>query len=465
MFRHIRIWLLLGLIALAAGGGYFYYARSQASAQPASESTLQTSTVRRGSLVLSATGSGTLEAGREAVLSFPTAGKVARVEVQVGQQVTTGQVLAELEGQSALEARVASARLDLTLAEQAVSDLKANAPTSLANAQIALLDAQKAYDNAKVRVKAGWMTRCSDDTILKLQDSYEKAKERYESVAHSGSGVDYYLEWEVPAKEAMDKALVNYTYCLKYTDYEIALSQQEFTVVEAALAETQVAAQVLEQNGGIDPTGLAKAENAAVTAQLALDQAQENLAGAVMRAPFDGTVLSVNGEAGNAVGTEAFITLIDLFHPQVAFSVDETDLDKVQMGAAAEVVFDAIPETVFGGTVTQLSPSLMSVGGYQVLQGVIDLELGEAGTDSVPLLAGLNASVEIISSRAENVLLVPVEAVRVLGDGQMGVFVMAAEGQPRLRVVEVGLSDGTFTEIRSGLEMGEVVTTGAVETD
>jgi len=465
MVRHIRIWLLLVLIAAAAGGGYFYYTQRKAVAQTTGESTLQTSTVRRGSLVLSATGSGTLEAGREAVLSFPTSGKVARLEVQVGEQVAGDQVLAELDGQSALEAKVASAKLDLILAEQALADLKTNAAAALANTQITLLDAQKAYDNAKVRVKKDWMTRCTEDTILSLKTTYEKAKIRYEDALHSGGGDDWYLNWVVPAKEQMNKALVNYSYCLKYTDYEIALSQEEVTVAEAALAEEQAAAERLQQNNGIDPTELAKAENTVATARLAHDQAQENLAGAVMRAPFDGTVLSVAGDAGSSVGTEAFITVIDLVHPRVAFSVDETDLDKVKIGAAAEVVFDAIPEGIFSGTVIQLSPSLMSVGGYQVLQGVIQLDQGEDGAGTVPLLEGLNASVEIISGKAEDALLVPVEAVRDLGDGQVGVFVVGEDGQPRLTLVEVGLTDGTFTEIKSGLEVGQVVTTGAVETD
>jgi multidrug efflux pump subunit AcrA (membrane-fusion protein) len=75
----------------------------------------------------------------------------------------------------------------------------------------------------------------------------------------------------------------------------------------------------------------------------------------------------------------------------------------------------------------------------------------------------MNASVDVISGRAEGVALVPVEALRELEPGEYAVFVLE-DGQPRLRPVEVGLMDLTFAEITSGLEIGEVVTTGVVET-
>jgi multidrug efflux pump subunit AcrA (membrane-fusion protein) len=60
-------------------------------------------------------------------------------------------------------------------------------------------------------------------------------------------------------------------------------------------------------------------------------------------------------------------------------------------------------------------------------------------------------------------VLIPVEALREIGDGKYTVFVME-NGTPRLRSVEVGLQDITYAEIRFGLEVGEIVTTGIVET-
>jgi multidrug efflux pump subunit AcrA (membrane-fusion protein) len=80
------------------------------------------------------------------------------------------------------------------------------------------------------------------------------------------------------------------------------------------------------------------------------------------------------------------------------------------------------------------------------------------------LLIGMNASVDVVSGRAEDVILVPVEALRELSPGEYAVFVQGSNGELKLRPVEVGLMDVTFAEIKSGLEEGEIVSTGIVET-
>ena len=70
----------------------------------------------------------------------------------------------------------------------------------------------------------------------------------------------------------------------------------------------------------------------------------------------------------------------------------------------------------------------------------------------------------VIGGRAQNAVLVPVEAVREIGTNEYAVFVMEA-GEPKLRIVTVGLIDYTSAEILSGLSAGEIVTTGVVDTN
>jgi len=156
------------------------------------------------------------------------------------------------------------------------------------------------------------------------------------------------------------------------------------------------------------------------------------------------------------------ITLADLEQPLVEIYLDETDLDKVGVNYEAEVTFDALPDQTFTGSVIRVDPELTTSNGATVVRAVVEL-----GSDSFAkpqgLPTGLNASVDVISGRAEQALLVPVEALREISDGQYGVFVMV-DGQPELRMVEVGLMDYTYAEIVSGLEQGDVVTTGIVAT-
>jgi multidrug efflux pump subunit AcrA (membrane-fusion protein) len=71
--------------------------------------------------------------------------------------------------------------------------------------------------------------------------------------------------------------------------------------------------------------------------------------------------------------------------------------------------------------------------------------------------------VDVIGGRAEDAVLIPVEALHEIEGGKYTVFVME-NGTPKLRTVEVGLQDITYAEIKSGLEAGEIVTTGIVET-
>ena len=77
---------------------------------------------------------------------------------------------------------------------------------------------------------------------------------------------------------------------------------------------------------------------------------------------------------------------------------------------------------------------------------------------------GANATVDVIGGLAENALLVPVEALNEYAPGEYAVFKMV-EDEPVLTPVEVGLMDNSFAEILSGLEQGDVVTTGIVETN
>jgi multidrug efflux pump subunit AcrA (membrane-fusion protein) len=101
--------------------------------------------------------------------------------------------------------------------------------------------------------------------------------------------------------------------------------------------------------------------------------------------------------------------------------------------------------------------------GAPAIQALATVENAE-GNSRWPLPGGLNATVEVIAGRAENALLVPVEALRELGPGQYAVMVMV-NGEPRMRQVEVGLMDYAYAEILSGLEQGEQVSTGILETE
>lgn len=460
--KNRRLWIPILVVVLlaAAGAGIFIWNRQSTAAAQAESSSINTSTVRKGSITISVSGSGTLIAGKEKALSFSTAGKVAAVNVQTGDRVSAGQTLAEMGELEELKAAVNSAQQEQISAQKALQTLQSNAAVNLANAQLELAAAQKAVIDAKDGLITTGMSPCDQETIDSYYYRYTKAVDALNALGDGGGNYDYYLNTIVPAKNKAAAAYSTYESCIRFTDYEITSSQATLSLEQANLKLAQATLDTLQANNGLDPLELAQAETSAAAAQLALDTAKEKLAGTTLTAPFDGTILAVAGSAGDEVGTDTFITIADLAHPQVEFSIDETDMAKVSAGIQANVTFDALPDLVFTGTVTRINPALETSNNYKVVTGLIQLDLSQM-ENPPELRKSLTASVELVQASAKDVMLVPLQAVRDLGDGKYGLFVIGQDGKPRLAFVEVGLMDAASAEIKSGVSVGDTVSTGS----
>jgi multidrug efflux pump subunit AcrA (membrane-fusion protein) len=151
------------------------------------------------------------------------------------------------------------------------------------------------------------------------------------------------------------------------------------------------------------------------------------------------------------------VVLANLEAPVVQFWVDESDLGNVAVGNRVNIVFDALPDLTYSGAIYRVDPVLVTVGNTPAVQAWASID---TTMHPVSLLGDMNVSVEIVSGEALNALLVPVQALREISSGQYAVFVVGADGTLELRPVEVGLKDYVNAEIRSGLQRGEVVSTG-----
>ena len=152
--------------------------------------------------------------------------------------------------------------------------------------------------------------------------------------------------------------------------------------------------------------------------------------------------------------------IADLSKPYLEVFLDATDWENVKVDYSAEVTFDALPDTTFTGKVTQVDPGLYTSGNTSVVRALVELD---PPTDGFNLPTGSTAAVDVIAGQALNAVLVPVEALHQTSPGNYAVFVLD-NGKPSLRVVEVGIQDSLDAEIKAGLEPGETVTTGIMET-
>ena len=476
--KKIVLWVVL--ILLLAGGGsafaYFKYFANPVTVAATEESTLQTATARQGDLSIYASGAGTVVAALQRGAGFDESGTLLELLVSVGDVVEEGQVLARLQTNHTAESialQVANAELSLLQAQKSLDDLvNADISLQLAQAQLALINAQTALEQAQEERLRMDYQRCSDSILDQYEAQYELALDRYNELLSIFES-DYATRSETDparllfesqldaAEEAMQTALINVNWCNNpYSDEEKAEGDAQVTLAQAELLAAQAEVDSwLSYPGELE---VAVAEAQVTSAEAALAEAQEIQLIVDLLAPIDGTVLSINATAGEDVGTSSIITIADLAQPMLQVYLDETDFDKAIVGYAAEVAFDAYPDELFTGQVVQVDPSLSSSMGASLVSLLVQLDpLGLDQPQRLPL--GMSATVDIIAGRATGAILVPVEAVRDLGDGTYAVFVLEND-QPVMRVVTIGITDLTYVEITSGLSAGETVTTGIVET-
>ena len=462
MFKSKKnLWVIAAIaVVLLAGGGFAYY---KLGVEPAAlkaqetDETPQTAVIRRGSLEISASGSGTLVAASEKDLSFSVSGTVGAVYVTVGDQVKEGDMLAQLTDLEQLQADVASSRVDLLMAQKDLQDLYDNTDMALADAYAAYVEAKNTYEDAEIAVKRKDYARCSQDMNTMYLEEYQKWIDKVEDIEERYPDSDALID----AKNELATAQANYEYCIGYTDQEILESEADYEVAKANFNITQSELEALQAVEGVNPDDLALAKAQVTSAELDLKIAEATLDGATLEAPFDGTIVSINGDIGEEVDTSTFITIADLSRLFVEINLDETDMDMIAVGYEVSVVFDALPEKIFNGTVVQVDPVVVSSGQYDTIQGLVELDSSvlEVG-QKLPL--GLSATVDVIAGKIDNALLVPVEALQEQTDDSYTVYVMNGQ-TPEAREVEIGLKDYTYAEVISGLTQGDVVVTGNVE--
>ncbi len=459
VFKKKWIWILSAVILAAlAGGAYYYYttAKAAASAETSQEAAMQTSTARTGDMVVSATGSGSVATAAQISVGFDETGTLLELNVGLGDKVKAGDVLARLQTQNTPEeiaADISDAELNVIQAQQSLDELYANAETSRTEALNNIATYAQEVRDAQYDLE-------NYNTPLFLQglgtvEAVDKMKEQLDAAWAAFDPYKYYPASNSTRYDllvALNLAQSNYDAAVKRLNYEYVLD-----VAQANLDKARQEYARYESGPAQDELTLAEATLNNAKAKLAL--AKENQSVVDLVAPIDGTVMAVDAIVGGVVSEGTIITLADLDQLRVEAYLDESDLDKARVGNEAEVVFDALQERTFKGKVVSVSPGLETVSNVQAVKVVVQLD----DISGVNLPIGLSATVDVISGRATDAVLIPLEALRSLDTDEYGVFVVE-NGEPVLRVVEVGLQDVTSVQIISGVEAGETVSTGITQT-
>jgi RND family efflux transporter MFP subunit len=487
-----RIVLVVILMTLLGAGGYLYLRLTAQNTTTATEIPLQTAKATTGDVVLFASGTGAVSPAAESSFGFNASGQVTEINVNIGGQVEAGEVLAQLDDTYAkIELAQAQEAMDKLTSAAAIASVKgslAEALTSYDSTKKALeylispevlyweekvterekllAEAQAtaqadASDSARQKVtEAESSLKFAQESLAYFQqvynDSYVKSNfTQYHDVFHRLRGI---VSEPIQVEDANGK-LVNLVYAP--TEGEIGMARAAYDLAKAQINEYQIYLDVL--NGAEIPEDATGTDLVIyIETKHALETAQHNLNATQLIAPINGTVTEINVNAGDLVSSGEAVTTVSNLNQPYTFDVysDADDWGQIQSGYEVEVIFDILPDLTFKGTVTDVQPTLDTSSSNSALVH-FTAQLDESISYELP--SGAAASIDVIGGRAENVVLVPVEALHEFGDGQYAVFVME-NGKPRLRVVEVGLKDLTKAEIISGLNAGDTVTTGVVKT-
>jgi membrane fusion protein (multidrug efflux system) len=170
-------------------------------------------------------------------------------------------------------------------------------------------------------------------------------------------------------------------------------------------------------------------------------------------APISGVVGKVYVQLGQAVSPAMPVAVVSSYasHIKVKAAVSDADLPYIRTGARARVMVSALPDSVFPGTVSRVSPMLDPM----TRSATVEVLVPNASHLLVP---GMSASLALTAEEKKDVVAIPTAALFTDGHSRV---VVVADGVARFRDVRTGLVGDALAEVVSGLEPGErVATTG-----
>ena len=392
--RRRRVWLWGGITVVVVVAAVIGVAAAHGSG--AKIDAARMAKVTRGDIAKSVVATGKIQPITKVELKSKASGLVEKLYVDINQMVHKGQILAQLDQQEIL-AQVAAQRAQLSASEANVTTFKANVSMDRVNSEA--------------------------PDLPMYRDTYQRNAQM--------------LKDGIVSQQVLDNAERDYLAAKNKRDTAVA----QISVDQAKLQQAQ--AQVAE-------------------AQASLEQLNEQLSYTILTSPIDGVVLSRDVEVGDAVssilvlGSTAtqVMTLGDTKEVYVDGKVDEADIASVYLGQPARIHVESFPGKIFHGKVTKIAPLGVekdNVTTFEV-RASIENSTGE-------LKANMTANAEIVVTEHKDTLSVPEQALVYDNQKNASVFVPDAkekDGQRKV-AVKAGISNGSRTEILSGLTDGETV--------
>jgi HlyD family secretion protein len=389
-----KIWLWTGLIVLVVAAVLGMAVAARGNSTKLEPS--QLGKAERGDIARSVVATGKVQPITKVEVKSKASGIVTELSVDINDKVKQGQNVAQLD-QIEILAQVDAQKANLNAAE------------SNARAAAAAIE----YD--KVNAEA--------PDLPMYKNTYDRAN----SMAKDG----------VVSQQSLDDA------------------QQKY--LAAANTRDKNVAQI-----SVDQSRLRQADAQTAQSLASLKQLEEQLSYTVIQSPMDGVILSRDVEKGDAVssilvnGSTAtlIMTIGDIRQVYVQGKVDESDIGKVYLGQPARIKVESFKDKTFLGKVTRIAP--LGVEKDNVTTFEVRVSIDNPGGE---LKANMTANAEIILEEHKGAITIPEQAVIYDKDRNASVEVPDPSQKKGRRVVAIkaGISNGTRTEVLSGLKPGDTV--------
>lgn len=241
-----------------------------------------------------------------------------------------------------------------------------------------------------------------------------------------------------------------------------ALASGTVSAINVQEGDTVSKGDILIELTGDDLTeSIQSASESLRSAEISMQNQQDNMSNYTITSPISGTIIEKDAKQGDALTSGSTLCVIyDLSYLEMVINVDELQIGALSVGQKVQLTADAVTDKTYVGTVTRVSMKGSSSGGTTTYPITIRID----NTDG--LRPGMNANAEIVVAEANNALVVPNAAVI------RGGYVLVSKKSPSAAnavedmdapegyvyvKVETGVSDDSYTEIKSGLQEDDTV--------
>ncbi len=316
-------------------------------------------------------------------------------------------------------------------------------------------------------------------------DIYNSAVDRAEAAVNQAkANLANSRARKIQAKAQLDNSQSNFDRN-KGLHTQKVISDSEWEQISASHIQADAEFQVAEQT-------VLGSQYSVESAMATLREARDNLLKTEIYAPRKGIVSMLGVEAGERVvgtlqmaGTE-MMRIADLNNMEVRVDVSENDVLRVSLNDTAEIEVDAYLDKKFKGLVTQIAHSANQsdmLTSEQVTNFTVRIKLLHSSYKDLiegeghrfPFRPGMSAAVDVFTSRAEDVLAVPIQSVTIRedlfaeedssetsasSDDIPEMVFIVEDHKAEIAEVETGIQDDQYIQILSGLDEGQTVVTG-----